>query len=140
MIPQIHRAALRVRRFRGYILRYGILGWFGVGAFFSSLGNSISHSLSTLYNDTLGKIASAFKNYSLDALEKMIAGALAAALSFLAYLSAVIGATIGQVMYMVAMVAATPALGPFGPAIAFLILLAIGTFTLILFRLLVELA
>ncbi len=133
---------LHVRRFREFIFRYGILGWFGIGTFFAGLGNSASQSLSTLYNDTLGKITSTFNNEGLNMIEQTILGALAAALAFFAYLSSVIGATIGQVMYTVVMIAATPILGigPFGPVIAFLILLAIGMFVLILIKLLIELA
>lgn len=108
------------------------------GSFSYDASHWISSGLSGAYNSISGSISGFFGNIALSALEDSFNGVVATLLSFVGIATSEVSSLAsGLIQFFVGM-AISPALGPFGPILAIVMLVGMAVFTIILVRLLVD--
>lgn len=109
------------------------------GSFSYDASHWLSSGLSGAYNSISGSISGFFGNIGLSALEDSFNGVVASLLSFVGIATSEVSSLVSGLIQFFVGVALSPALGPFGPILALVILVALAVFTIILVRLLVDL-
>lgn len=120
------------------LVTFSVLG--SIYNFFKSIGSGIDYGFTTLYNDTIGKLTSAFDGASLSAAESLIIDAESAVLSFAAEASNYVGKIMGGIFADITGIALIPSLGIIGPIIALIIIVGLVVVIVIGVRLLIDIA
>ena len=120
------------------LVTYSIIG--SIYNFFKSIGSGIDYGFTSLYNDTIGKLTSAFGGASLSAAESLVIDAESAVLSFVAVASGYLGSIMGGIFADITGIALIPSLGIIGPMIAIVIIVGLLVGVIIGIRLLIDIA